>query len=411
MNRPTGIILGVALAGHLLLALSSVGTQPPVTRNLHNDTIHRVGRAADFYAVYHAGVNLRAGRSPYANDEDGITPYYYVFRYLPAAAWAGVPLTALSPRAAYLLWTVVLEVLLAGLLVVLWRNLPPDRLRVWVMVLLLLNTPYHLELYMGQFTFAAMAVLSLGLLQPRAGGLYVLSVLLKPVGLAAWPALWREPGRRGLMAASGVAVLLTTVPYFLVHADQWHAFFDANFLMEGGFHPGNYGLVHLQRLLVEDLDWQAGLRFWVPLVKLWRLFLLGGTAAVVLLARRAAWRLAVPALLLAHFLSFQHVWEHHLSGVLVLGAVALTAPGLAERPRRLLLGCLLLLAVPSPFGLLDTVKDPAVWNPAEFWPRGYSYLNVLPKVVPTVVLFVVLLKELLREGWRRPQDLLADFHR
>jgi hypothetical protein len=395
-------LLGLALVAHLLVVLSSARQTPPVIQNLHNDTIHRVGRAADFYAVYHAALNLREGRDPYANDDDGVTPYYYVFRYLPAVAYAGLPLTVLSPGAAYLLWVVILELLLAAVLVLLWRTLPPDNVRLAAMLLLLLSTPYFLEIYMGQFTFAAVALLVLALLVPRAGGLYVVSVLLKPMGLAVWPVLLRRRSRWWLVVVSAAAVLLTSAPHFLGHQDQWRTFFDANFLMEGGFHPGNYGLVHLLRLLMEDAGWETGLRFWIPLMKVWRAALLGGAAMLVLLARRQDWRLSVPALLLAHFLSFQHVWEHHLSAVILLGVVALTAPELSDRSRWWLVGCLVVLAVPSPFGLLDAAKDPAVWNPAEFWPRGYSYLNVLPKVVASMGLFGLLIMELMSAGWQIP---------
>ena len=297
--------------------------------------------------------------------------------------------------------------MLAALLVVLWRQLPPDRWRVWVLVLLLLSSPYFLELFMGQFTFVSVALLCLGLMAPRWGALYVVSVLVKPMGLAVWPVLLRRRSLWWLVGVSGAAVLLTTVPYFRAHPDQWRTFYAANILMEGGFHSGNYGLVYLQRLLVEDAGWQTGLRFWIPLMQLWRNLLLGGTAAVVLVARRDQWRLAAPALLLAHFLSYQHVWEHHLSAVVVLGAVALTAPELGRRQRRLVLASLLLLAVPSPFGLLDAAKDPRAWNPAETWPHGYSYLNLLPKVVPTAVMYAVLIQGLLQDGWRRPREILA----
>src|SRR5438105_106476 len=113
--RPGAIVVLVALALHAAIVLSIIDSPRPIIWRLHNDTVHRIGPAADFYAVYHAGVNLRRGLSPFANNQDGVTPFYYPFRYLPGLGFAAEPLTWLSPRQAYLLWIAVLESLLAAL--------------------------------------------------------------------------------------------------------------------------------------------------------------------------------------------------------------------------------------------------------------------------------------------------------
>src|SRR5262245_13623004 len=103
------LALLAALAVHAVVVLSIVDSPRPIIWPLHNDTIHRLGPAADFYAVYHAGVNMRRGLSPYANNADGITPPYYPFRYLPGLGLAAEAFTALSPVRAYVVWIVILE--------------------------------------------------------------------------------------------------------------------------------------------------------------------------------------------------------------------------------------------------------------------------------------------------------------
>jgi hypothetical protein len=388
------ILVIVAVGVHLLVVLSVVLQERSVIWPLHNDTVHRVGAGADFFAVYHAALNMQEGRSPYADDDDGVTPYFYPFRYLPIVPLAAGPLTLLSPRDAYLLWVVVLEGLLGVLAVVLWRRIVPLNLRLATLILLLWSSPYFLEIHMGQFTFAAMALCALFLLVPRGGVFFLASMLLKPMALAALPALVRRRERRSLAAIAVLALVLAAGPYFLVHRQQLGSFIHMNFLMEGGFHAGNYGLVQFMRLVVEDTGTRFLLDKWVLVAGAWRALLLGGTAVAVLLAPTDRLRLGVPLMLMAHYLSFQQVWEHHLSGLLVLGSVILTVPGLSRRTRWAVWACLLLLAVPSPYFFFDMVRDPEVWDPAVHWPRFASYLNVLPKVIPTACLFILVMARL-----------------
>jgi len=65
--RDVGIVV-VLVALHLGIVASVAFDERPVIWPLHNDTIHRVGRGADFYAVYHAAMNLQQGRGATARD-------------------------------------------------------------------------------------------------------------------------------------------------------------------------------------------------------------------------------------------------------------------------------------------------------------------------------------------------------
>jgi hypothetical protein len=103
--------------------------------------------------------------------------------------------------------------------------------------------------------------------------------------------------------------------------------------------------------------------------------------------------------LLAHFITYQHVWEHHISGILVISAALLTVPQRRKASSAFILGMMLILALPTPFGILDTAKNAALADPAVDWPRVYSYLIVLPKAIPMFALFIMCLVDLSRQGF------------
>ena len=400
------VLLSLIVATHLGIVFSILHDDRPVIWPLHNDTIHRSGRGADFYAVYHAGVNLRGGIDPYAVNSDGITPYFYPFRYLPIVAIAAQAFTLLSPQTAYFAWILLLEGILALLLVVLWKNITDLRVRLVTIGVLLINSTYFLELYMGQFTFASITLGVLALLLPAGPILFSGAVLLKPIVLAALPAFARERRYWAHGAWAILCCILLSLPYFMRHSEQWQVFFNRNFRIYGGFHAGNYGFVYLLRLLVVDGDITVVLQHWGEVVGAFRVLTLTATALLVFHSKRRAVPVAVSALILAHFLTYQHVWEHHMSGVCVLGALLMTVPDRRRLTSAAVLFSLVLLALPTPFALLDVAKDPKVWDPSLQWPRYDSYVLVLSKVVPTLILFLAVVVELCSSGLMSPFEAI-----
>ena len=160
----TGVVLIILVAVHVSIAGSILLSPRPIIWPLHNDTIHRIGPGADFYAVYHGGMNIRRGVSPYESDYDGRTPFSYPYRYLPAVAMGAQLLTLLPPRAAYLLWIGLLEALLGALIFTLYKRVENKSLWLFLTALLLLNSPYFLEIYTGQSTFAAVTLTALAVM-------------------------------------------------------------------------------------------------------------------------------------------------------------------------------------------------------------------------------------------------------
>ncbi len=84
--------------------------------------------------------------------------------------------------------------------------------------------------------------------------------------------------------------------------------------------------------------------------------MLAATALLVFHSRESRVRVGVSALLLANFLTYQQVWEHHITGVCVVAAILMTVPNYTRLRYVSVLFCLLLLALPTHFGLMDIGK-------------------------------------------------------
>jgi hypothetical protein len=389
-----------------------------VVWRLFSDAVHRKGPGADFFAVYHAGVQVSRGASPYDPGEaPPRTPYYYAFRYLPGvAATLGLAFARLEPRTAYLVWIGVLEGLLAGLIVLLWRRAPAPWLAVLGSVVLLLSTPYFLELHMGQFTFATLACVVVVLVvveddpaprSPSAWGaacLFAAAALLKVFPLVALPALVRR--RAGFICAAVAAVVLLglDLPAFLRTPGLFGTFLDTNVLTPAsGLDSGNHGMVYLIYLAGRDLGVAWGPERWYALARIWQIALLVPTVGIALASRHACRvTLGGGLLIVAHMLTYVHVWEHHASGALVVAMIMLMdfareGGGSAARPGTswtviLAAGAVVLLALPTPFALFDRALDVRVVDPSGAWPPAARYLMPLCKTAPLVTLFVL--------GWR-----------
>lgn len=436
--------LAVALVAHVALVASvlrqpfDVGARPPRERApiwwLHNDTVHRVGPAGDFFAVYHAGVCVTRGVGAYADEQPREpTPYYFPFRYLPLVAQTlGRAAALLSPRTAYWIWAGILELLLATFLLT-FRRCTSGSMRWLAAYVLLLSSPYLLEIHMGQFTFAAASLTGFALLlaEPRPGEgarwaargvgavAYTGAALLKVFPIIIVPALLRVR-RAWLFAAAALVITLAAAgPHFLTCPEDWRCFYGANFGRPvGGADAGNFGLSYWLFILGRHVAPTWTDEHWPMVASRWRHVALVATAALVLLARRPRLVVAAVALLLAHFVSYAHVWEHHMSGVVVLGLLLLRehwpAPHAAATlgPDRTAdiptqhavvplaaivpLLAVLALAIPTPFVFLDVVKDPSVVDPSRTWSAGARLLLAGSKALPTLALYVVAVATLCR---------------
>lgn len=393
-----------ALIGVLVLHACGVAlTVSPLLGSRHaqhalagvfHDAAQTSGPGADFLALYHAGVQVRRGDSPYRMHEDPpATPYFYPYRYLPATAQTlGRAATYLPPYVAALAWIVVIELAL-----LFWvrevRRASACRDADVLSCLLLLSTPFFLEMYLGQFTFVATVLACMAAIRweahpARAAWLWAAAVYLKVFPLVALPAFITARRVRGVLVALAALVAIN-LPFFWRDPYAGDEFWSRNFLGEPvGLDAGNYSLLYGVYLTGAALrPWNLPLWGWITLA--WRVSVLGSAAVLVLVKGRDHLRLSVAILLLAHFLSYFQVWEHHYSAALIVGTfVYLAAPqstGWLSHPW--LLAALVLIALPTPYLLLPA--DSGRWTLLQ------RLILPLSKALPLSVVFAMAGRHLL----------------
>ncbi len=403
------VVLTVVVAVHLALVFSvasaplAVDARPPdpsrrsVLWPLYHDAVHRVGPASDFFALYHAGAQVAQRDDPYGGrGRDQVTPYFFPYRYAPALAFAaGPPLLGLAPATAWRLWIVALEALLAAVIVRLWRFAPTREVQVFTALTLLLSTAYFLELHMGQFTFASVALVAMALVGERVTSrtaAFSAAAFMKVFPLVAAPALVRDRAGRVVVIAAIALVVLTNGPLFLVDHALWQGF-SRNFATQtDGFNTGNFGFVYLVRLLGEALSGPWGATTWAAVARVLQVIPLGVASLAALRSQhRERVALGGATLVVAHHLGYPHVWEHHMSAVLVMALVMLASllrvDGFWRRSSRVVAVATLALALPTTFALDDPTGLRA------YAPR---VLLVACKALPVLALFAVGVWELTR---------------
>jgi hypothetical protein len=386
---------------------------------LYNDTVHRDGPGADFFALYNAAQALQRDASLYQATLEARTPYCCLFRYLPIVAQSlGQFFLRFAPLTAFRLWVVATEIML-GCLLLLWGRGTRGWLRYFGLLSLLLSGPFFLEVYMGQFTFATVALLSisLGLSAPAARSArpwstvlksltYAGAVLLKVFPLVAVVALVRKKASWLPLSVALVAVTALTTPYFAARPEEVRLFLGANLATSEGLDSGNFGVTYGLYLLLSDLRLNLVLHDWTTALMLWRFGVLGLTALLVLVSRKDQVGFGAVALILAHFVSYTHVWEHHVSAIIVMGLwllQMLDQEDPSNKPLRYcLVACVVALILPTPFALFDTLKNPGVWDPFDGQARSVRYWVLLPKALPTAMLYLICVARLLQAGFTWP---------
>ncbi|AKU89813.1 glycosyltransferase family 87 protein [Vulgatibacter incomptus] len=370
----------------------------PTPMKLFNDVVHRVGPGADFFALYHAAVALERDGKIYGGGNDRITPPYYVYRYLPILAQtAGRLARLLPPWSAYLVWLAIIEGLLAVCLVVTLR-LFPGSVGAWLCSLWLLYTPHWLELWMGQFSFVtgalvfiAGALLASG--RPKRSLVpWIAGVGVKIYPLVLLPLLWRK---RVLPLAALVlaALVLANLPGFLYLPDAWSTFSDANLAPAERLHvnAGHYGLSYVFHLAaVKGFALRDGV--WPIVYRAVSLLALGGAALAVARRRDPPVLASIALLMLAHQVSYKHVWEHHYSMVLPMGILLLRHHLGEPRVAWTIVASLIVMALPTPFALWDRPGG----DPTGGWTLFQQIAVPAAKALPALVLYVVALRALLR---------------
>lgn len=426
---PYTLITIISIILHLFIVYSiisqplNVNSQQNVNKRsiiwtLYNDTVHRIGPGADFFSIYHAGIMMKRGFTPYErNEEPSVTPYFFDFRYLPiVGSTLGKFFIQFSPSVAYKLWVILLEIILGTLIVVISKRIINRPLRCFFCCILLLNSPYFLEVHMGQFTFVTIALFTIGVviqeypkdwfigLRAKLLNLFTftISIILKVVTIITGAVLIRFRRYWLSLLFATVVLILTSVPYI---PDDMNIFINLNFSHPiGGLDVGNFSMPYFIYLFAKDHQFMWILNGWNQFLSIWRIVILGLTALLVVLTKNRKVGILSSSLLLAHFISYIHVWEHHMSGVIVIGTLLLFEIFNETIDKRnsliiiLILFALVLLAIPTPFTIFDTVKDTIVWDASINWSPYQRYFLILSKIGPVFLLYIISILIMIKSG-------------
>ncbi|MBN2564135.1 MAG: DUF2029 domain-containing protein, partial [Candidatus Eisenbacteria bacterium] len=255
MSAAARALLIVAVAVHLIF-VASLLTPDHFLNPLFVEGVHNLGegQGSDFYAFYQAGRYVLDGQSIYTrpmDDPNRVVPYAYFYRYLPFVAYTiGVAANAVPPKTAYWIWVALTELLLVLCVAGTRRIVRDGGLFAALAAMWLMYSPFYMEQYMGQLTFAMAAMsfaFAVAFVKGRvaaADGWWWASVVIKHLTVLYVPILLRVRRYRAVVVAA-LLLAVTTVPYLLLRSHGVGHFTQDNFSLSLDPYPGNLGAVAL----------------------------------------------------------------------------------------------------------------------------------------------------------------------
>ena len=413
----TGIVYHVSL----LTRINSPGLQkmyfdvanPP----LRPDGTHTPG--IDFNALYVQGGNLVKGESIYTSFDElvGNKPrevdiedvnYFGLpeeklsekaadllppYRYLPAAALVGTPFTFLPFRSAYNAWIVFHELLILFSLYLLYKSTKNSTLALTLCGMLLWFAPYYVEIFQGQFSWlqAFLMLLCIFHLECRTPiwGMwaFIASVLWKLNTLLWIFPLWFGGYRKWLIWLLA-AIIIASVPYFIIHPEDITGFLAINLHPDTGhtFTFGNSGLRMFVDFVLRWTDNSSGDAIPNFLVKWLSLLIALCIFGLTILATWRNRKDTVGNLLIfgtVYFLIYVDVWMHHW---LMILPVVIWEYRRTRSPFVFIIW--LILALPTRFDWIGEMSELRLTSPdmvANF-PAAFLYFG--QKAVPAFVLWI-----------------------
>lgn len=397
---------GVAVHSAVVLSLQFSFLNP-----LFDDSTHRKGKGADFYAVYQAARNIEDNVSIYEKQPaQQVVPYFFPYRYHPIVALTiGQLFSLVPPGVAYGIW-IILQELLLFINIILTRRLFGDHpdadlaTGFWFFF-----SPYFIELYMGQFSFL-MSSLMFWMLAAMMRGRILLadaawigSLCVKSSSSLFVPVLIKMKRWRTVLLAILVVVLLG-LPYFLSMPGSLEAF-SANFTepLTMPTLQGNQGFAALVGILLLRLgdNWPDSVYDFPDRLQAMNDALVIPTTILAILVVLFTVFMTirthpryVPELfflwILAYLLFYKHVWEHHY--VMALPVFVLLyyrmRAGSIVLSQKTFWTSFFIIALPTLFVFID--KDAGLGDPELYWSHLESFLFHAPKPVAALALYVAL---------------------
>jgi len=359
----------------------------------YDSTKYEVG--FDFFGLYKGGLDLLRGESIYREARydqaetvftDEAVPYYCPYIYPPIVAYFAVPFAvALSPFVAFVVWTLIQELLL------LWcvrisRSLFKSGWHKSVVTAMWLSFgPYYLLLYIGQTSFIIAACLLIlaccHVAEWKKAGdwAWIVSVALKLLTLIAAPILVRFRRYRAVILAVGV-VILASAPYFAFHPDDVQFF---TYLVKSRTvapYGGDFSHSEVSYYLFGPGTGEV-----VSKAFMWAVILL--SLGLTFLPKKVRFVDGLSLWMCTYFLAYIRVWEHHY--VMIVPILVLL---LYSTKSKFVLAMFVLLALPTPFFLFGGT-----------WSLAQSLLHHLFKLVPVALLYAFTAKTIIA---RRRDDVL-----
>ena len=333
----------------------------------------------DFFGLYKGGLDLLRGESIYQEARydqaetvftDKAVPYYCPFIYPPIVAYFIVPFViALSPFKAFVVWTLIQELLLLWCVRISRSLFKSCWHKSIVTAMWLCFGPFYLLLYIGQTSFVIAACLLIlaccHLADWKKGGdwAWILSVALKLLTLIAAPILVRFKRYWAVILAIAI-VVLASAPYFAFKPDDVEFF--AYLIKSRTVAPYAGDLSHSEvffYLFGRDAGDMASKVFTWAVI----LFSLGLT----FLPKKVRFVDGLSLWICTYFLAYIRVWEHHY--VMILPVLVLL---FFSTESKFVLAMFVLLALPTPFFLFSGS-----------WSLAQCLIHHIFKLVPVAMLY------------------------
>ncbi|MCB1194987.1 DUF2029 domain-containing protein [bacterium] len=392
MKKINHFFLLLACSIHLLFWVSlGIG----FLDGLFNDSSHRIGKGGDFFQFYQAGHNLLKGKSIYTAQGELVIPYGALNKYPPLLSYTvGLSAQVVSPFTAYKVWVIAIGIFFMCFVLVIRALVPNRQIFLQVVSMSLVFTPYYLDMYMGQTNTLMAFLISLLMLCSVRGNkkpvtALALSLNIKMNTFLCIPVYIANRWWKALFMTAALSAVVF-FPYFLIHPKDLSYFlkYVCGAPLDYFYQAGNIGIYPL---LADIVSMVSDNKRIIPVAHtLWVVSVLCIAGYVHVRTRTTDPIDCIVLWMSTFFISFKFVWEHHLVMFLPLLAMEFS-----RNDRRSIGIIWILLALPTPFCLLNMDLGSGYTEVQEYWTHAESMVYHAGKILPMGAFFILVLMRLM----------------